>query len=145
MGRFLHFFDTLEEKRRLSHIKGLMALAAADGHIDDCETDIVAEVAERLHITDDEVKRIFKHPENIKFEAPESEDERLLLLYDYVVVMLADKVIEQHELSFCYNTVEKLGFKRELAHEIISKIVSDRDHKVPMDTTLQEVAEILHR
>ena len=145
MGKFFHFFDSLEEKRRLSHIKGLMALAAADGHIDDCEVDIVAEIGARLSITEDEVKRIFKHPESIKFEAPESEDERLVLLYDYVVVMLADKVIDHHEIAFCYDTVTKLGFKRELAHEIISKIVSDLDHKQPMDSTLQAVAEIIHR
>ena len=53
-----------------------MALAAADGHVEDCETDIVADIAIRLGITESEIKRISKHQESIQFQPPESEDER---------------------------------------------------------------------
>jgi hypothetical protein len=145
MARFLHFFDSLEEKRRLSHIKNLIALAAADGHVDDCEVDFIAEVGARMGIKDEEVKRIFKHPESIKFEVPESEDEKLVLLYDYVVVMMADKIIDDNELTFCYDTVEKLGFRRDLAPEIISEIMTSIGKERDMDGTLLSVALILHK
>ena len=145
MGRFLHFFESLEEKRRLSHIKGLMALAAADGHIDDCEVDLVAEIATRIGLKEDEVTRIFKHPDSIKFQTPDSEEERLILLYDYIGVMLADKIIDEAELTFCYNTAEKLGLKSELTHEIVNKIITDMDKKLSMDDTLQTIADMLHK
>ena len=137
MARFLHFFDSLEEKRRLSHIKNLIALAAADGHVDDCEVDFIAEVGARMGIKDEEVKRIFKHPE--------SEDEKLVLLYDYVVVMMADKIIDDNELTFCYDTVEKLGFRRDVAPEIISEIMTSIGKERDMDGTLLSVALILHK
>ncbi len=119
MTFFTHFFGSADSKRRLAHIKALMELAAVDGNVDDSEIDRISEIGLRIGLTDSEIDRIFQEPDSIAFKIPESVEERLILLFDYVHVMYADGVIDPNELDYCYKTVTKLRFPEEKAKLLI--------------------------
>lgn len=140
---FLHFFDSLEKKKRLSHIKALLELAAADNEVADCEIDLIAQIGLRIGLTHEETNRIFQHPETITFVVPESLEERLLLFYDYICVMLADKVIHPNEQQFCTNTAAKLAFPEELRVPLITRAITGIQEKESLQTTLTALFAIL--
>ena len=140
---FSRFFDSADRKQRLSHAKALMELAAADGHVDDTEIDVITEVGLRIGLTDEDIRRLIKHPESIDFKMPEDADQRLLLLYDYVRVMHADGVIDPEELVFCHKTVVKLGFPEEKAEVLIALLSDGVATAKDMDALLAQAKQLI--
>jgi len=117
----LDLFDSGDKKKRLSHIKNLVALAAADGEIDKSELDLIFRIGAKVGLSGDELKRIISRPESISFRAPDYFRERIEQLYDMVLVMMIDGEIHDNEVLLCKLTAKRLGFK----HQIIDKMVND--------------------
>lgn len=143
MSFFAHFFDSADRKKRLAHIKALMELAAVDGNVDDNEIDKISAVGLRIGLTDDEVDRIFNEPDSISFRIPESVDERLILLADYIQVMYADGVIDPKELTYCHQTVVKLRFPEEKAESLIKLFSRAIEHNLDSIAVLAEAKALL--
>ena len=58
-------FNSYDKKKRRSHFKNLFSVARADGDVDRAEMDLVIGLAEKFHMSTDEVTRIIRNPENI--------------------------------------------------------------------------------
>lgn len=119
--RFLELFDSRDKKKRLSHIRNLVALACADGSLDKNEMELIFKIGVRAGLSPDELKRIFQRPDSIAFYPPDSYRERIEQLYDMVMVMMVDGELHDNEIALCKLTAVKLGFK----YQIIDKIVHD--------------------
>jgi uncharacterized tellurite resistance protein B-like protein len=119
--KFIELFDSRDKKKRLSHIRNLVALACADGSLDKIEMDLIFKIGVTAGLSPDELHRIFQRPESIAFYPPETYRERIEQLYDMVMVMMVDGEFHKNEIALCKLTAIKLGFK----HQIIDKIVHD--------------------
>lgn len=119
--KLLELFDSRDKKKRMSHIKNLLALAFADGHFDDNERDLITRIGINSGLKLDEVDRIFNRPESVKFYPPESFKERAEQIYEMVLLMMIDGEIDANEIVFCKFMAEKLGFR----HQIIDVLVKD--------------------
>lgn len=119
--KLLELFDSRDKKKRLSHIRNLIALACADGSLDKNEIDLIFKIGVKAGLTPDELKRIFERPESIAFYPPDSYRERIEQLYDMVLVMMVDGEFHENEIALCKLTALKLGFR----HQIIDIIVKD--------------------
>lgn len=119
--KFLELFDSRDKKKRLSHIRNLVALACADGSLDKNEMDLIFKIGVRAGLSPDELHRIFQRPDSIDFYPPDSFRERIEQLYDMVMVMMVDGELHDNEIALCKLTAIKLGFK----HQIIDKMVHD--------------------
>lgn len=119
--KFLELFDSRDKKKRLSHIRNLIALACADGSLDKSEMDLIFKIGVNAGLSPVELKRIFERPDSIAFFPPDSYRERIEQLYDMVMVMMVDGEFHENEIALCKLTAIKLGFK----HQIIDKIVND--------------------
>lgn len=117
----IDLFDSGDKKKRLSHIKNLVALAASDGEIDKNELDLIFKVGARVELSRDELLRIIQRPSSIDFKAPDNFRERIVQLYDMVLIMMIDGEIHDNEIALCKITAMRLGFK----HQIIDKMVVD--------------------
>jgi hypothetical protein len=117
----LELFDSRDKKKRLSHIRNLIALACADGSLEKVELDLIFQIGIKSGLTQDELKRIFARPDSIGFHPPESYGERIEQLYDMVMVMMVNGELHQNEIALCKLTALKLGFK----HIVIDKMVHD--------------------
>lgn len=65
--KFLELFDSRDKKKRLSHIRNLVALACADGSLDKNEMDLIFKIGVRAGLSPDELQRIFQRPDSIAF------------------------------------------------------------------------------
>lgn len=117
--KFIELFDSRDKKKRLSHIRNLVALACSDGSFDRVEMDLIFNIGLNAGLSPDELNRIFERPNSINFYPPESYRERIEQLYDMVMVMMVDGELHENEIAFCKLTAVKLGFR----HQIIDKIV----------------------
>jgi len=119
--KFIELFDSRDKKKRLSHIRNLIALACADGSLDKSEMDLIFKIGVRAGLSPDELHRIFERPDSIAFYPPDSYRERIEQLYDMVMVMMVDGEFHKNEIALCKLTAIKLGFR----HQVIDKIVHD--------------------
>lgn len=117
----IDLFDSGDKKKRLSHIKNLVALAASDGELDKNELDLIFRIGARVGLSRDELLRIIQRPESISFRAPEYFRERIEQLYDMVLIMMIDGEIHENEVALCKLTAIRLGFK----HQVIDQMVHD--------------------
>lgn len=119
--KLLELFDSRDKKKRMSHIRNLVALACADGSLDKSEMDLITKIGIRGGLEPNELERIFSRPGSVNFCPPESYKERIEQLYDMVMVMMIDGEFHENEVTLCKLTAMRLGFK----HEIIDKIVQE--------------------
>lgn len=104
---------------RLEHFANLVAVAAADGHMDDDEKEFLAEKADEFGLNSDEVKKILSNPSEIQFTVPDSQDEREEQLSDAVFMAMIDGEIHAKEYSLCVNFANRLGLNQKDVDEII--------------------------
>ena len=122
MGLF-DIFDGKEKKKRLSHMFNLLAVACADGVLEQAEIDLILQIGKRMDVSYDELKRVIERPGSVKFTAPETNQERIALLYDMVLVMMVNGDIDEGEVLYCKNIAQKLGFSHKVIDVIVSKVI----------------------
>jgi len=137
----IDLFDSGDKKKRLSHIKNLVALAASDGEIDKNELDLILRIGAQVGLTREELLRIIQRPQSISFRAPDSFRERIEQLYDMVLIMMIDGEIHENEVALCKLTAIRLGFK----HQVIEKIVEDVIDMIAKGLALEMVLSDLER
>lgn len=127
---FIDLFKSREERAKLSHLKNLVAVAAADGKFEKSEMAAIAMVMARRGLKPADLERCIKNPKGIKFIPPESPEQSVEYLKDMVFLMMCDGDIDDREIGVCKATAIALGFK----HEIIDAMVMD---------TIEDVAKEL--
>lgn len=137
----LDLFDSGDKKKRLSHIKNLVALAASDGEIDKGELELIFRIGARIGLSRDELLRIIERPESISFKTPESFKERIEQLHDMVLIMMINGEIHENEITFCKLSAIRLGFK----HQIIDKMVHEVIDMIAKGLALNIVLSNLER
>lgn len=137
----INFFDSDDKQKRLSHIRNLLALAAADGDLDESELELIYSVGARINLTENELRRIINRPESVPFKVPENFKERITQLYDMVVLMMIDGKIHKNEIALCKITAIKLGFK----HQIIDKMTHDVIDMITNNIALEVILSNLER
>lgn len=122
---FIDLFKTREERAKLSHLKNLIAVAAADGKFEKSEIAAIAMVMERRGLKPADLERCIKNPKGIKFVKPKSQEQSVEYLKDMVFLMMCDGDIDEREISVCKLTAIALGFRHEVINAMIMDIISD--------------------
>ena len=105
---------------KIEHFENLVAMAAADGHMDDDEKEFLAEKAEEFGLDPDEIAKILSNPNELKFTMPASQDEKEEQLSDAVFMAMIDGEIHEKEYAMCINFANKLGLSQKDVDEIIA-------------------------
>ena len=121
---FFDLFKSQEEKAKLSHLKSLLAVAAADGVIEKTELAGIAAIVAREGISADDLERCIKHPEKIKPVMPKSDEEKVRYIQDMVGLMMIDGSIDANEMLVCKLTAEAFGYQSEIVDAIIADYLS---------------------
>ena len=129
---FIDLFKSRESREKLSHLKNLVAVAFADGKLEDNEMAALATVMARDGLTPSDLERCIKKPNGIKFLPPETPGQRVVYLKDMVLLMMCDGNIDDKELALCKATAIALGFKHEVIDAMIMDIIADikRNHNI---------------
>ena len=96
-------------------------MARADGEVNRAEMDLVIGLAEKFHLSTEEVTKIIRDPEAVPLVTPKTPEERIEHLYHLITVMLVDGRIDQKELFLC----KSLGIKLGCGEDTIDSVVRD--------------------
>jgi len=122
--------ETAQIEKRKSHVLNLLKLAEADGEWHENEKRFIAAVAKRVGLTEPEHEEIVFTPENIAFTPANTEEERIILLYDLLFMMKIDGVVAKEEAALCLKIGMRLGFSRPMVEEMIQAMKTYKVKKV---------------
>lgn len=134
---------TTDEQSRLSHIKSLIAVACVDGNYDAEEKQIIKTVAARIGLSEQELNRAEKDGVQVEFKIPADTDLKLELMYDLVLVMMADKHMDQGELKLCKSFAERLGYDDVQIALLITSGIANIKRKETRETAIANMARAL--
>ncbi len=105
---------------KLEHINNLIAVAYADGTLDDDEKDFLYERAEEFEIPTEDIKKSLENARNLQFVVPQNVDDREDQLADIVFMMMIDGDIHDKEYDLCLSITNRLGLEKEDLDDVIS-------------------------
>lgn len=119
----LDLFNSYDKKKRRSHFKNLYAVARVDGDVDRSEMDLIVGLAEKFHMSTEEVTSIIRNPDEVAMVVPKTPEERMEHLYDLVTVMMVNRQIDERELFLCKSLAVKLGCGEDTVDALIRDLI----------------------
>lgn len=113
------FFEHQYLSYKKNHIKNLLALAKVDGHIHDEEIKLLFKIGRGYGLKDRLIQTLIDSDEQYEMNIPDNYNDRLNLLYDLVLMIYADGVVDQYEVNFCAEAVKQFGLKKELLQYLL--------------------------
>ncbi|PSJ72278.1 hypothetical protein C7N43_35100 [Sphingobacteriales bacterium UPWRP_1] len=138
-------FDGPEKKKRLSHIKNLLALAMSDKSVDEKELELIFHIGAKAGLSHTELERILDNPESVTFYPPSTMQERIEQLFDLTMVMLADGEIDVRELLLCKVIAVKMNFKPEVIDLMVENLLDLVTRKVKREVAIAQLLQLLGR
>ncbi len=115
-------FGSDKEGIRRSHIKNLISIALADGHLSEDEWELLVYLASRLGMEEEEIDAIRENPETINFVMPKTHEQRVQQIEDLVLLMSIDRDINPNEVELC----KKISLKLDVLPQIVDDIITRR-------------------
>ena len=120
-----NIFGPDKEGLRRSHIKNLISIALADGHLSEDEWELLVYLASRLGMEEEEINAIRENPEAVKFVMPKTHDQRVQQIEDLVLLMSIDHDINPNEVELC----KKISLKLDVLPQIVDDIIAGRNEE----------------
>jgi uncharacterized tellurite resistance protein B-like protein len=137
-------FNRTAKKKRRSHFKNLFAVARADGNVDRAEMDLVIGLAEKFHMSTEEVTKIIRDPDAVPMVTPKTPQERLEHLYDLITVMLVDGKIDEKELFLCKSLGVKLGCGEDSIDPLVRDLIEQAMNGISPEKTIDKLLKKYH-
>ncbi len=106
---------------RRSHLKNLICVAMADGHLDEGEWEMVKSIARLMEITETEIETIRKNPDAVSFVPPRRYEDKVEQIQDLVSLMTIDGEINARELELC----KKISLRLDILPQMVDQVLED--------------------
>ena len=113
-----------DNTKQLGQIKNLIMLALADGKVMESELAMIAAVASREQLTQEQLDDLIEHPDRVTIELPDDEATKLRYLEDMVALMMVDGDMDDTELSMCKIYAIALGYESSAVDRIVLDIAN---------------------
>lgn len=142
MGIFEKFKNTIESvevKRKKSHIKNLYQIALADGKLDNREFDFLLAIANKLYLNPSVVQNVIQFSDDVSFYVPEHNGEKIDQIYDCVCLAMIDGNINEKEVAICKMISIKFGYKPIIIDKIIQDIIRGISNNIASEIILNNL------
>jgi len=116
------FFEHQYLSYKKNHIKNLLALAKADGTVHEREQKMLFKIGKKYGLKDRQVQTLMDSKEKFEINVPESHHDRMNVLYDLMLMVYADGIVEKSEIAFCEEVVKKFGMKKEIVPWLLTEV-----------------------
>jgi uncharacterized tellurite resistance protein B-like protein len=130
--------ENLDQKQ--THILTLLMMAEADNRDHPNEIKFINNVAGRLGMDAADVQEIDKHPERLTFSLPDTEVDRMTMLYDLMFLMKIDGDVAEEEKDLVRELGVRLGFQISMIEEFIQTMSQYIGKEVPGNALLDIIA-----
>ncbi len=118
------FYEHQYLSYKKSHIKNLLALSLADGHMHKKEVEVLYEIGRRYGLKDRQIKALIDSDEKFEVNVPDNFHDKMNILYDMMLMVNADGVVEKKEIQFCEEVVKNFGLKKGIVKWLIEEVLS---------------------
>lgn len=108
------FFEHQYLSYKKNHIRNLLALAKIDGHMHEKEIALLFKIGKRYGLKNRQVQELIDEEEEFTLNVPDNHNDRMNLLYDLILMVYADEIVDEHEVKFCEEAVVQFGMRKEL-------------------------------
>lgn len=108
------FFEHQYLSYKKNHIRNLLALAKADGHIHPKEEKLLFRIGKRYGLKDRQIKALIESDEAHTVNIPDNHNDKMNLIYDLLLMIHADEKVVLDEVAFFEDAVNKFGMKKEM-------------------------------
>lgn len=108
------FFEHQYLSFKKNHLLNLIALAKADGNLHEDEEKLIYRIGEKYGLKDRQIASLIMKNKKLELHIPESHYDKMSQIYDLLLMVHADRVVDENEVHFCEQIAQKYGFKKEL-------------------------------
>ncbi len=113
MGTIAELFESGQKKSDKGLFNNLVMLARVDGNIDDKEVQLLARMAKRLSLTEEQVAEIIENPNAYPMTPPLGKEERFDRLIIFIQMVVVDGVVDPAEEELITKYALALGFNAD--------------------------------
>ncbi|MBI3237687.1 MAG: TerB family tellurite resistance protein [Flavobacteriia bacterium] len=139
MSSIAHLFESGEQARQKGHFLNLVLLARIDGTISQQENQLLKRVAQRLSLTDEQVKEIMDNPDDYPMIPPVSREERYERFIQLIQLLVADGISDSGEERMVKRLGVALGFTPERIDEKFPIIIEHLRKGMTRESVLEAV------
>lgn len=132
-------FSSGTHKKNLGHFASIVKMALADNIITEGEEKFLKRKARNLDITDEEVAKILKNPNNYPMNPPVGYDDSISRLFRLTKMLYADDTPSKEEINFLKRVIVGLSFPIKN----VDKIVSEAVHLIMNDNDEDDFAKAI--
>ena len=96
-----------------SHFLNLFAMALSDTQIETIELEILYKIGQEKGIERSEIDKVILNADKVKFTFPDTLDEKIIYLYDFAKIILADGVVAKNERKTLEFFCNRFGFEED--------------------------------
>lgn len=116
------FFEHQYLSYKKNHIKNLLALAKADGTVHEKEEKLLFKIGKKYGLKDRQVQTLIDSPEKFEVNVPDNHQDKMNVLYDLMLMVYADGLVQKSEIAFCEGVVRKFGMKKEVVGWLLTEV-----------------------
>jgi len=111
-------------------LSALIHLSKVDNYFDQFEFTYILKVGRHMGMDDQKVERMIKNSTQVKLTIPESEEDRMGIMYYMLFLMKIDTIIHEDEKELIHHYGFKLGFSREMVDDFINLMEKNKFNDV---------------
>ena len=134
---------SIGQQRNISHFANIVRIAKSDDEISPEEIAFLAKVSKKYNISDDQFRDIIKFPEKVPTIAHLDCVERIERLYELLVMVKADKHVEDQEVYMLRRIVTGLAFPLNRVDMIVDHSISMEMDNVSVDSFTDSILKLL--
>ncbi|MEM6524794.1 MAG: hypothetical protein AAGF85_06940 [Bacteroidota bacterium] len=118
------------------HLNILVQLAKIDGEADGSELELIREIGASQNVSDEDVERAIEMTEaedTLPSLTELSQEDKLELMTNLVMVMKIDGRIDKEEMKFCLKVLKKLGYDEDALFDLVSTTYVSNDKELDRD------------
>jgi hypothetical protein len=122
-----------------SHMLNLYALALTDAQFDEREIFLLYRIAGEKGVPKEELDNLLLNPATLKFQFPDTVEQRIEYLYDYAKMIMADDHVDENETKTLEKFCLRFDFDKENTPAIVDLLITAAKNQVPNDDLIQFV------
>ena len=124
MGTIAQLFESGQRKTDKGLFNNLVMLARVDGKVDDKEVKLLARMANRLSLTEEQVAEIIENPNTYPMTPPLGKEERFERFITFIQMVVADGIVDSSEEILLTKYALALGYNTEQIEDHASDIIA---------------------
>lgn len=127
-----------------SHFLNLYSMALADFQIETVELETIYYIGQKKGIEKSEIDELILHPDKVRFTLPETLEEKIIYLYDFAKIIIADGIEDKNEIKSLELFCNRFGFEEINAPAITEFLINSAKENKDTDELLLLIKENLN-